>query len=113
MGVVDGGIIHCIDPRTGEPSGEVPCTPVAEVHDAVSAAREAQVAWAEKTLAARKAAVAQLHAAFLERADDVATALATDCGRPAGEAWTAEIVDRKSTRLNSSHSQQSRMPSSA
>ena len=28
-------------------------------------------------------------------------------------AAIAEIVDRKSTRLNSSHSQQSRMPSSA
>ena len=27
--------------------------------------------------------------------------------------WGGKIIDRKSTRLNSSHSQQSRMPSSA
>ena len=27
--------------------------------------------------------------------------------------WMAALIDRKSTRLNSSHSQQSRMPSSA
>ena len=34
-------------------------------------------------------------------------------GKPARDVSTKEIEDRKSTRLNSSHSQQSRMPSSA
>ena len=29
------------------------------------------------------------------------------------EGWEVKAIDRKSTRLNSSHSQQSRMPSSA
>ena len=29
------------------------------------------------------------------------------------EYWVSKMIDRKSTRLNSSHSQQSRMPSSA
>ena len=32
---------------------------------------------------------------------------------PVGEQYDQELLDRKSTRLNSSHSQQSRMPSSA
>ena len=41
--------------------------------------------------------------AFLARQTDLVAALAA----------TGAIVDRKSTRLNSSHSQQSRMPSSA
>ena len=34
-------------------------------------------------------------------------------GRIVEDTETAFVVDRKSTRLNSSHSQQSRMPSSA
>ena len=33
--------------------------------------------------------------------------------KPGGPAYSGPSVDRKSTRLNSSHSQQSRMPSSA
>ena len=41
---------------------------------------------------------------------------AASCAMPAGEnmeVFTNSPIDRKSTRLNSSHSQQSRMPSSA
>ena len=34
-------------------------------------------------------------------------------GQPGAAITTLETLDRKSTRLNSSHSQQSRMPSSA
>ena len=92
MGFVEGGFIRCVDPRTGEDSGKVQCTPVANIPGAVVRARTAQVEWADLRLKERKAAVARLHAAFLDSAADMAAALAQDCGRPAGEAWTAEIV---------------------
>jgi acyl-CoA reductase-like NAD-dependent aldehyde dehydrogenase len=92
MGFVDGGTIRCIDPRTGSPSGEVLCTPVEDIENLVATARAAQQDWADLLLKERKRAVGALHAAFLARSADIAQALAADCGRPAGEAWTAEIV---------------------
>ncbi len=92
MGRVAGGVIQCVDPRTGENTQEIPCTSVANIPGSVVRARAAQVDWSDLPLKERKAAVAALHAAFLARAEDVAEALAQDCGRPAGEAWTAEIV---------------------
>ena len=39
--------------------------------------------------------------------------LARIAGQKFSETWGQQFIDRKSTRLNSSHSQQSRMPSSA
>jgi len=36
--------------------------------------------------------VSALHQAFLSHASQIADLLAEECGRPAGEAWTAEIV---------------------
>ena len=56
-----------------------------------------------------------------EHYDSVGAALLWTLERGLGKAWTPQVaeasatcgVDRKSTRLNSSHSQQSRMPSSA
>ena len=86
MGRVAGGVIQCVDPRTGENTQEIPCTSVANIPGSVVRARAAQVDWSDLPLKERKAAVAALHAAFLARAEDVAEALAQDCGRPAGEA---------------------------
>ena len=40
----------------------------------------------------RKWAIQDLHESFLASADDFAALLAEECGRPAGEAWTSEIV---------------------
>jgi acyl-CoA reductase-like NAD-dependent aldehyde dehydrogenase len=92
MSRVADGVIHCIDPRTGEPAGEVTATLLGDIPALVRRARAAQQPWREAGLNARKAAVSALHQAFLARASDVADVLAQECGRPAGEAWTAEIV---------------------
>ena len=54
--------------------------------------------------------------AIIRGAGAVPATVAVVAGEPVvglDEAGMARLVDRKSTRLNSSHSQQSRMPSSA
>ena len=81
-----------IDPRTGETTGQIETTPVETIRERQARAREAQTAWMDLPLADRKTAVAALHQGFLAQADAIAEALLEDCGRPAGEAWTAEIV---------------------
>jgi acyl-CoA reductase-like NAD-dependent aldehyde dehydrogenase len=89
---ISDGQIHCIDPRTGAASGSVPATPIEEIPRRAQAARVAGQRWFDKSLKDRKAAVSALHQAFLAHAGDIAELLAQECGRPAGEAWTAEIV---------------------
>ena len=63
-------------------------------------------------LAAAKAAAAAGKAMLVEKPLAVDAAEAREIVR-AAEAAKTLLIDRKSTRLNSSHSQQSRMPSSA
>lgn len=84
--------IPVIDPRTGETTDQLPVTEPETVADMAHAARTAQAEWFELDLARRKDAVHALHQGFLGQAESIAAALAEDCGRPAGEAWTAEIV---------------------
>ncbi len=62
------------------------------VHTLIGRARAAQTDWKELGLQDRKSFIRKLHQAFLARANDIADVLANECGRPAGEAWTAEIV---------------------
>ncbi len=91
-GTGDDARILCFDPRSGERRAEVPCTPPGAVAGLVERARAAQDAWFELGLDGRRRAVAELHQAFLARADEVVALLAEECGRPAGEAWTSEVV---------------------
>ena len=50
---------------------------------------------------------------LLEMADGRVSPLSADCARAPAQSRTFALIDRKSTRLNSSHIQKSRMPSSA
>lgn len=84
--------IPAIDPRTGETVDEIPVTELHAIPAAAQAARRAQTEWFEQSLELRKDAVYALHQGFLGHAEAIAGALAEDCGRPQGEAWTAEIV---------------------
>ena len=92
MNPIENQQIRCIDPRTGETVTTVDVTPEAQVPTLASAACDAQMLWFDRNLKDRKAAVSALHQAFLAHANDIAELLAEECGRPAGEAWTAEIV---------------------
>ena len=84
--------IPTVDPRTGQHTGTFPCTPIAEIPSRIEQARNAQTEWADLDLSTRKRSVAALHDGFLQKAEAIAACLAEECGRPAGEAWTAEIV---------------------
>ena len=79
-----GATIKVNNPATGEIIGSVPDMGAAEARRAIEAADDAWPAWRAKT--------AKERAAILRKWYD---------------------LDRKSTRLNSSHIQKSRMPSSA
>ena len=81
-----------VDPRSGARVGEMPCTPLGSVAELVARARVAGRAWARQPLDDRKAAVEALAAAFLARGPDLVAALQAEIGKPAGEAWTSEIV---------------------
>jgi len=85
-------VIPCIDPRTGATSHTVPTTPIDALPGMIERAKEAQQQWFDRPLKERKSAVSKLHQAFLAAAPNIAKSLGEDCGRPAGEAWTAEIV---------------------
>lgn len=92
MSLVDSERLVLIDPRTGTTAGEMAMTPVADVPGAVAAAREAQVAWARQPIEARKLVIAAFKTRLLARANELAEVLQAEIGKPAGEAWTSEIV---------------------
>lgn len=84
--------ITLLDPRTGEPVGEVPVTPPTEVAGLVARARTAQAAWAQRPIEERKGAIKKLAEVFLGRAAEIAETLHAEIGKPHGEAWTSEVV---------------------
>ena len=85
-------LIRCYDPRDLSETERIAASSVGQVPAMAAAARSAQAGWAAMGLAARKAAIARVRDDFQAQADTVARLLAEECGRPAGEAWTAEIV---------------------
>ena len=84
--------IPTINPSTGEQTGSIPVMQLDSIPDRIDATRKAQQNWSEYDLRARKDAVKQLQQGFLAHAETIAQILKEECGRPAGEAWTAEIV---------------------
>ncbi len=92
MASAHGDRIALCDPRTGDPAGEIACTPVADVPGVVARARIAGAAWSARPLDERKRGVERLRDAFMARANDVADVLIAEIGKPSGEAWTSEIV---------------------
>jgi acyl-CoA reductase-like NAD-dependent aldehyde dehydrogenase len=81
-----------VDPRSGESVGTVACTPPEDVAALVGRARRAQLAWGASPLAERKRTVGRLRDALMARAADLAQVLQEEIGKPAGEAWTSEVV---------------------
>lgn len=92
MALLRSNDIIVLDPRTGLETGVVPCTPVAEVAGLVARAHVAQRAWSARALDERIRVVKNLRGAVLARAEDLAAVLVAEIGKPAGEAWTSEIV---------------------
>ncbi|MBI1251913.1 MAG: aldehyde dehydrogenase family protein [Alphaproteobacteria bacterium] len=74
------------DPATGETIAEVPDLGAAETEAAIAAAHEAFPAWAGELAETRSALLMRWHDALMARADDVATLMTRECGKPLAES---------------------------
>ena len=75
-----------LDPRTGDPIGEVPVATGPQVAAAVARAREAQRAWGWTAPAERGAAVKAAARSLREHLDELAELTERETGKPAGDA---------------------------
>lgn len=92
MALLRDATLVTIDPRSGTEGVAVACTPPERVAALVVGARAAQAGWAARPLAERKERVKALGGAILARAGELAQLLQDELGKPAGEAWTSELV---------------------
>jgi len=74
------------DPATGETIAEVPLMTGAETRRAIEAADRAQRDWRALTASARAAVLKRWHALMLASADDLATIMSAEQGKPLAEA---------------------------
>ncbi|MEM9725188.1 MAG: NAD-dependent succinate-semialdehyde dehydrogenase [Pseudomonadota bacterium] len=86
-----GGRFSVHNPATGALLAEVADLGAAETEEAIAAAVRAQQGWAEETAKTRSAALKRWHALVLEHADDLATLITAECGKPRAEA-VAEVA---------------------
>lgn len=80
------------DPATGQEIGRVPLRTVAEVREAVAAARMAQPAWASLSFKNRASVVLRAREIVLNELDDIARLISRETGKPTAEAVSMEIV---------------------
>ena len=79
-------MLESLDPATGEVVGEVPITPVEEIHEAIGVARRAQREWSRRTLAQRAEAISPASDAIQSRADELASLITREMGKPLKDA---------------------------
>jgi acyl-CoA reductase-like NAD-dependent aldehyde dehydrogenase len=79
-------------PLDGSPLSPVTATEPAAIEDLVKRAREAQARWADVTPRKRAAILRQLKARLLSRAEEIATLVHKECGKPIEEAALAEVL---------------------
>ncbi|HHN77082.1 MAG TPA: aldehyde dehydrogenase [Phycisphaerales bacterium] len=70
------------NPATGEPVGEVPVTPAAEIPAIVARAHEARRAWGARTAHERAEILKPAGAVLVERADELGSLLTREMGKP-------------------------------
>src|SRR5438094_857548 len=90
-GAASPTVIPCWDPATGEPIGEVPVDPPAQVKGIVARARAAQQAWAGTSFAERRRVLAVLRDYLLDHADELVDLIARDSGKTRENALLGEI----------------------
>jgi acyl-CoA reductase-like NAD-dependent aldehyde dehydrogenase len=79
-------------PLTGEALDPIEATPADSIARLVARAREAQASWAVKPLTERMEAIYKVKDRILDGGEQIAKVLKDECGKPAGEAWTAEVI---------------------
>lgn len=80
------------DPATGEPIGEVQPTQPKAVQHAVDTAREAQTAWAKRSLDERISILETFQRDLLDDRIEVAEAVTREAGKPTTEALVADVM---------------------
>lgn len=110
-----GETVAVTNPATGEVIGTVPNMGVAETRQAIAAAEQAMLEWAQQTGKARSAVLKQWHALIAENLDDLAILMTTEQGKPLAESkgeiqsgldyleWFAEEAKRISGDAQSGH----------
>jgi succinate-semialdehyde dehydrogenase/glutarate-semialdehyde dehydrogenase len=88
----DGGHRAAIDPGTGEPFAEVTLLSAAQAEEAVRLAAEAFPAWSRTTFAERRRLLDRLRQAVVDEAKEIARLVEREQGKPAAEAYAAEIL---------------------
>lgn len=79
-------------PLDGAPLDPVEATPADSIARIVARAREAQASWAAKPLTERMDAIYKVKDRILDAGEQIAKVLRSECGKPEGEAWTAEVI---------------------
>ncbi len=84
--------IHVDSPVDGRRVGEVRCTTVEEVRDAVARARVAQAEWGARPLRERCDMLRAIRARLLARRQDIVDIVARESGKPRHEALLHEVM---------------------
>ncbi len=80
-----------VDPATEQPIGEVPVADAVAVAGAVQRARDAQGAWAQRSLSERLAVLERFQRILLDRRGELAELISREAGKPLIEARLAEL----------------------
>src|SRR3546814_8899221 len=93
----DGKALDVTDPATGAVIGSVPDCTAADTQAAIDAAREAFPEWRARTAANRCAILEEWHPLIVAHADDLATIMTAEQGKPLAEssgqiAYSASFV---------------------
>ncbi|ALG83248.1 aldehyde dehydrogenase family protein [Gordonia phthalatica] len=87
----DSKLLDVINPATERPAGTVALGSSADVDAAVIAARHAFEGWSSSTVDDRIALIGAILGEYQKRADDLAAAVTTEMGAPAGLAAAAQV----------------------
>ena len=91
LDAADGATVEVTNPATGAALGTVPRLGVAETRAAIDAAGAAFPAWAARTAKDRAALLRKWYELMLAHADDLATLMTAEQGKPLAEA-RGEVV---------------------
>jgi succinate-semialdehyde dehydrogenase/glutarate-semialdehyde dehydrogenase len=87
-----GAAFAAVNPATGEPFAEVVRAGPPEIGMAVASARKAFLSWSKTPVADRQRHLARLLEEVRRASEDVARLIATEQGKPVGEARAVDIV---------------------
>lgn len=92
-----GKTFKAVNPATGEPFAEVFRAGPAEIDAAVASARKAFLSWSKTPVTARQKLLARLLEEVRKSHEDIARLIATEQGKPVGEARAVDVVPAADT----------------